>query len=495
MCVDNADGSYGLAWRSVYCGTSEVSIMINGTHINGSPTEMRLTSTRPDVSKTELSGEGLSDAHAGKDALFVVHFVDGFLNTAQPGDELQLGMALVTEALAKSGNRPDLTVAESHSHKTTWVEEGRLQISYVATIAGGNELHVWCDQKDTEKGGSVRVSLPGSPFSLSVFSGKGNLGNSEVTGYSRDAEALDKPGGKHNPRFLLEYGNDLTRLISGDLVLIRPDILDEFGNPAKLPDDALSVTHQLPDGSREPILVQPQTRGGLTTYDIRDTPHAAGTHEAHIMLYNKPIKGSPIQYIVRPDYHECSMSILTAPELPESAAHLYTEEEYVVLLTLRDRYGNNCDRGGATIAAKLTYLKQGVHDSTSLTPANHSIIAEDNDDGTYSIRLSLSLGTSERALFPASLNVDVNLDKDPKEKPTGVNLPPVTISFVRNPKTETSLQTLQRGGKMVQNANHAIKVMSAGVKGAASAPALAPAPAPASAGTQAPADAGRGRKR
>ena len=142
--------------------------------------------------------------------------------------------------------------------------------------------------------------MPGSPFLLSVFSGKGNLGNSEVLGYSRESEAVDKPGGKHNARYLPEYASDMTALIAGDNVLIRPSILDEFGNPSKLPDDVLTVFHQLPDGTREPVVVQPQTRGGLTTYDIRDTPQMAGTHEAHVLLYSKPIKGSPVRYVVRP---------------------------------------------------------------------------------------------------------------------------------------------------------------------------------------------------
>ena len=498
-CVDNGDGSYGLAWRSVYCGVSEVTIMINGAPVQGSPAKMRLTSTRPDVSKSELDGNGLSEAHAGKDTQFIVKFVDGFLNIAQPGAELQLGIALINEASLKTGN-PDLSTIPSHPFTSAWIEEGKLQVTYIATVAGGNDLHVWCDRTDVDVDKEPsRAPLPGSPFSLSVFSGKGNLEKSEVIGYSRDAEVAEKPGGKNNARYLSDYASDHTKLIAGDCVLIRPSILDEFGNPAKLPDDALSVTHQLPDGMSEPIIAQAQTRGGLTTYDIRDTPQIAGIHQAHVLLFSKPIRGSPVQYLVQPDYHEASMSVLKYPELPEGADHLYTEDEYVVALTLRDRFGNKCDRGGATVAAKMHYVKQGVHDSTSLTPTNHSIGVKDKGDGTYDVCLTLALGTSERALFPVSISVEINLDKDPKERPTGFNLPAVTLSFVRNPQAETALQTLQRGGKMIANANAAIKMMGAG-KGKSSrpgtppsapapAPALAPAPAPVLAQPPAPAGA------
>ena len=138
----------------------------------------------------------------------------------------------------------------------------------------------------------------------------------------------------------------------------------------------LSVQHELPDGQTEPVMVSPQTRGGLTTYDIRDTPQKTGVHSMHVNLYAKPIKGSPVQYTVHPDYHECANSLLFAPEPPEESDHLYTEEEYIVKLTLRDRFCNQCERGGATVAAKLTYIKQGVHDSTALTPANHTVAVE-----------------------------------------------------------------------------------------------------------------------
>jgi hypothetical protein len=452
-----------------------VAIQIGGAHIKGSPTAMRLTSTMPDLAKSELKGDGLSTAMAGKDTTFIVHFVDTFSNAATPGDEMKLGMALVSEVVTQqTGDKPDISTAPSHKFERTWVDEGQLKVTYIATVAGGNELHIWCDQA-----GGMRTPLPGSPFSLSVFSGKGNLGNSEVTGYCRDAEAPDRAGGKWNVRNLPEYIDDTRRIITGDVVLIRPKILDEFGNPAKLPDGALTVTHQFPNGDSEPVNVQPQTRGGLTTYDIRDTPLAAGTHEAHVLLYSKPIKGSPVKYVVGPDYHEAAMSVLEPPSPPEGMENLFTEEEYLVKLQLRDRFGNNCNRGGAIIAARLNYLKQGVHDSTSLTPTNHSCVVEDLDNGTYLVRVTLSLGSSERALFPASLNLEVNLDKDPKERPTGINLPPVTLTFVRNPNTETTLQTLQRGGKMVQNINRALSGMKD--KSAAGAPAENPVAAPATA--------------
>jgi hypothetical protein len=107
---------------------------------------------------------------------------------------------------------------------------------------------------------------------------------------------------------------------------------------------------------------------------------------------------------------------------------------------------------------------------------------EDNRDGTYSVLVSLLLGSFERALFPCVINVEVNLDRDPKERPTGINLPALPMTFVGNPATETPLQQLQRVGKQVATAAGAIKKMKSIAEAPAAAPAAEPAAAPAKPG-------------
>ena len=92
-CEDNGDGSYNLAWRSRYCGTSEVSVQIQGVHIKGSPCPLTLRSTQPDLYKTTIDGEGITKAHAGKDAKFNIYFVDGYNNVSTPGSTYALDCA------------------------------------------------------------------------------------------------------------------------------------------------------------------------------------------------------------------------------------------------------------------------------------------------------------------------------------------------------------------------------------------------------------------
>ena len=187
-----------------------------------------------------------------------------------------------------------------------------------------------------------------------------------------------------------------------------------------------------------------------------------------------------MSFEVSADYHDTNMCYLIPPE----EETLLTEETYVVILQMRDKYSNKCSRGGDVVSAKLGYIKQGVADSTQMTSDNHTINVEDRADGTYAISINLMLGKSEKAPFPSGVNVEVNLDRDSKERPTGINLEPLSLWFQRNPATQAASGGLKGAGKLVQSANHAIKMMK-GPGGKGGAPAAAPAaaaPAPASAG-------------
>ena len=74
--------------------------------------------------------------------------------------------------------------------------------------------------------------------------------------------------------------------------------------------------------------------------------------------------------------------------------------------------------------------------------------------------------------------MEVNLDRDTKERPTGVQMAPLSLWFQRNPATrEAAGGKLQRAGKLVMSANHAIKVMVSGVEHAAAGSSLAQPPA------------------
>ena len=105
--VDNKDGSYMLEWRHLRSGTFRTRVTINGDDVIGSPTEFSLRSSTPDLSKSEMSGEGLKQCTAGQESSIKIKFVDQFGNTAVPGEGFDFGMAFLnvkTQRLTTHGS-------------------------------------------------------------------------------------------------------------------------------------------------------------------------------------------------------------------------------------------------------------------------------------------------------------------------------------------------------------------------------------------------------
>ena len=476
QCTDNGDGTHSLLWRSDFSGVFQVHITIFGEHILGSPANVRLKAAEPDLRKTEAGGPGAEEAEAGKPSVLLLRFVDKFGNSATPLESLKVGLLVVPEALKKADETAEaVATGDSIEYESAWVEEGLLEVKYVATTAGFNDLHLWCDvaSDDDETSNQSRVPLPTSPLKLAVTAGRGNVSSSTMDAVAREV-AVDKPGGKYSVRLTPAYLNNPSHLIAGDVAIVRPKVSDKFGNPGMISETALSAMIRLPNGEEQPLSVTPHTRGGLTTYDFRLRTKLSGTHEAHVNLGDKPIPGSPLCFEVEADYHEPAQCYL----IPPTEAPLLSETSYLVTLQMVDAFGNKCSRGGDVVAAKLGYIKQGVADSTNLTSDNHSIAVEDMNDGTYALMLSLNLGRSEKAPFPSGATVEVNLDRDSKERPTGIQMPPLPLWFQRNPATESALGAIQRGGRLVVAAGSAIKVMQGKGMAKAPPPAAAPGPAP-----------------
>ena len=97
----------------------------------------------PDLSKTELSGPGLTRAVAGRPSLVRLKFMDEFGNPTSVTGDFEFGMALVAE---KSGEK--LANAKPHSKwEGKWLREQDddfYEIRYEASTAGNMVLHLWC---------------------------------------------------------------------------------------------------------------------------------------------------------------------------------------------------------------------------------------------------------------------------------------------------------------------------------------------------------------
>ena len=197
-CIDNANGSYRLQWRSQRSGTFSVSITIDDVPVAGSPTTVSIIPAILVVGKCEAAGSGLSRAVAGETALLRVTVKDKYANRATPSKSLRFALKLQQEASSdakeKRKNRGDAGSEASSRRKTAakpkdseararnrkafeslppmpseggWVD-GEYEIRYVAQRAGNHLLHLWADPV----GKGHLEPLPGSPFSVHVVEAK-----------------------------------------------------------------------------------------------------------------------------------------------------------------------------------------------------------------------------------------------------------------------------------------------------------------------------------
>jgi len=446
--TDLKDGTYTIRWRSKFSGKFRASVQIGDEDVRGSPVQIALVSSTPELNKSELSGGGLTGAVAGERSHFRIKFVDAFGNIALPGPSLKFGLVLEKE-------RQKLTAAtESMQFEGVWEkgDTGVYKIQFVAKAAGTCSLHVWCDL-EPHPGERTRTAFPGSPFSFVVVAGPASAAVSRVDGWSKVSKEERSVGGKKSVDMA---ALDNATIVAGDSLSIRPQIYDSWGNPTVLPaqlkvegkgkgeakgeadgkgdvkgngkgkgegegkgegkggegkggEGKLKVFHEAPgklqpDGTlkraeRVEMTYTSQSRGGLTTYDIRYDAHLAGTHQMYIKLDGQHIIGSPLSFYVQPDRPEPTLCKLHPPPDP-----LYPDLPHVFTLVTFDRFHNKCVTGGLILTNRLQIIKQNVHDQTALMPNNHSFVTVDQGDGTYHLILQTTM--------PCSLRLMVNLDKN-----------------------------------------------------------------------------------
>ena len=198
---DVGDGSYRLNWNCMMSGTFQVAIKIHGEHVVGSPTLIKLISTQPELSRSELVGTGLGSAIAGQPAAFDITFYDQYGNAATPDESFKLGLALLKSGDKDKAPKPH----DDFSMRCKDPEEGLFEVSFTATKDGSFDLHVWAEDttappppavKGADEGDAKaeRVAFPNSPFHCMVQSGAASPHKSFVDGWTKESRAVDKHG-------------------------------------------------------------------------------------------------------------------------------------------------------------------------------------------------------------------------------------------------------------------------------------------------------------
>lgn len=303
-------------------------------------------------------------------------------------------------------------------------DTGVYEMKYIATVAGGCDLHIWCDPNDE----GSRTAFKDSPFHVNVTPGRASPAVSVIGEWTKvqKEEKSDKQS----------QGRLAGELYAGDTITLRPQIFDEFKNATQLPEGALKVLQKLPNGMEAELNCNVQNKGGLTTYEIRHDTSLAGTHNVHVYLFDAPVSGSPVTFEVLPDKPEPIKCKLFGP--PEET--LLTNQEYKCVIQTFDKFENKCIRGGLQPQVRLQLAKTSVHDQTTLVPSNHFVSnpAEDQKDGEYFVRMNMQI--------PCQFKVNVNIDKNIPS--AGGELPPITVTIQSaEPVEAKEASTESKGGK------------------------------------------------
>ena len=176
QCVvdDVGDGSYKLTWDSKRTGTFTASVKIDGIHVSHSPTTLHLTSTKPDVSQSIVSGDGIRQVVKAELGVIRIRFFDTWGNaTIQPSEFRHTVDEEMRMRMASPGQKIDNSASStegSHAFDGKWCNDGanlsygEYQMTYTPMSSGTFNLHIFLERGSSGE----RIPFPGSPFSLNV---------------------------------------------------------------------------------------------------------------------------------------------------------------------------------------------------------------------------------------------------------------------------------------------------------------------------------------
>ena len=184
---DMGDGSYQITWASTKPGEFFVNIKVDGDHVVNSPSHVRFFSTIPvfDMSSV-VEGTGLHSAVVGEQSIIVFSLADKYGNEAVPDQEyrdmLRMYICFVKQSQLTGSEENDLDEACNAAIEAdgVWLSPtgGDYELRYtpVASNQGFTDLLVWCDPN----GEGERISMPGTPFKLSISASLDQIVSNDV---------------------------------------------------------------------------------------------------------------------------------------------------------------------------------------------------------------------------------------------------------------------------------------------------------------------------
>ena len=396
-CEDNENGTYTLKWKGKVSGAFKTQVKIDGAHVLGSPTTIKMLAGPPDVPKCEISGGGLKTALAGHAAQVHITCKDRFSNPLSAdslgqGSALSFGLALLppsqenrvlkdtVPSMSFDGKWVKLSTEEIAAGSSQDTDGESFEISYTAKEAGDFELHMWCDPDGS---GGTRQWLSGSPFNVRVSGVAPSNSGSDVGDIQQLASKT---------------------IVAGEEVMMKPQLRDQYGNASAAQVELATGKStfegfvSLPDDSQQELELK-QLKG-LGAHEVVHEVNMKGMHKISFLLNGEHITGSPLEFEVQPDKPLGSKSRLFPPlESP------IINQQCELVLEAIDKYGNKLDRGGARVDARAN------------GPGVSACVPHDNGDGTYIISFTAAVVGETRVI--------VRLDN--------VEMAPLKLVFVAPP--------------------------------------------------------------
>ncbi len=273
----NSPGEYTASYIPENTGNDEVSIMLDGTPIDGSPFESEVVSSGADASSSTAN---VSDGTAGEETEITIFVNDQFGNkVSNVAGDLSVDV--------NGANSASPSVSETNT-------SGEYKAGYVPEHSG----------KDR-----ISIQLNGSPIEESPF-------ESDIASAAADAS---------NSTATVSDGT------AGEETEVAIVLKDQFGNSVSDATDELSVEISGANSDSPPVNELDSSGEYIASY----TPENSGTDRVSIQLNGTPIDGSPFESEVDAAGVDPSRTVVSAE--PDE---LTVGEVSVVTIELQDSFSN-----------------------------------------------------------------------------------------------------------------------------------------------------------
>ena len=327
--VSKPPATYAVSYRPSKSGNHELSVKVNGMHINSSPFAL-LVCNIPDLLNCKAVGVGIKTAEKHKTSEFMVQLADAEGDPCVTEQEVVVELKSLVDSSITKANVVSKTPAT-------------YAVSYQPSKSGDHELTVKVND----------IHIEGSPFPLSVV----NMPHTE------------------NCKAIGEHVNNAEKNKAAKFLV---QLADEDGEPCASQQVVTVELKALVNGSTTEGSVVSKTSA---TYEVSYQPRRSGEHELSVKVNGMHISGSPFALLVDniPDLLNCKkVGIVNSVK---------KNEHFNFIVQLADKEGDPCVTK-QEVTAELKFLADNSitkANVVSQTPATYEVDCQPSKNGEHKI--------------------------------------------------------------------------------------------------------------